>query len=97
MSEIINLNPPPPEQPRDPQLTITPFDTGEVVRAYPHPKYPGHFVLADSAKNIFAVTPSADKAQLIYEALNGYLTAAALHRKMQEETKKRIITLSGNK
>lgn len=91
MSEIINLNPPPP----DPQLTITPFaETGEVVRAYPHPKYAGQFVLADSAKNIFAITPSADKAQLIYEALNGYLTAAALHRKMQEEAKKRIITLS---
>lgn len=82
MSNITKLPAPiidPPAVPTD-DLSITPFPDGAVVKAYPHPKFEGQFIIADSAGNIFAVTPSVQKAQLIFESINAYIRAAAMHK-----------------
>lgn len=82
---------PAPDQP------IRPFEnTGEVVRAFKHPKFDGQFIIADAASSVLCVCPSEAKARLVYEAVNGYFQALALREAMMAEQKanaeKRIIT-----
>lgn len=79
-----------------PEDTITPFaDTGEIVRAFPHPKFPEQYILADAKGNVLAVTPSLNKAELVYNAINGYFRAMAQQQAMaaqrQAENAKRVI------
>ena len=76
--------PPTPAEPATPpENVITPFaDTGEVVRAYPHKKHEGQFVLADAAGQVFCVCPNVQKAQLVYESVNGYFQAMAMREQM---------------
>lgn len=75
---------PSPAQPAVPaENVITPFtDSGEVVRAYPHNKFPGQFIIADAAGQVFCVCPNVQKAQLVYESINGYFQAMAMREQM---------------